>query len=79
MEKLCGTDIWFDLSFGYGTMPRCFALGILQKHTPDRLLFGSDIPWHRPSWELSLIDSLDLSENDKDKILYKNAMKLLDI
>ena len=79
LEKLCGKDIWFDLSFGYGTMPRCFAQNIAQKHTPDRLLFASDMPWHRPSWEKRLIESLDLSRDDKDKIYYKNAMKLLDI
>jgi len=25
IKKLCGKDIWFDLSFGYGTMPRAIA------------------------------------------------------
>lgn len=79
LEKLCGKDIWFDLSFGYGTMPRCFAQNIVDKHTPDRLLFASDMPWHRPSWEKRLIETLDLSQEDKDKIYYKNAMKLLNI
>lgn len=79
MEKLCGEDIWFDVSFGYGTMPRCFAQKIAEKHTPDRLLFASDMPWHRPSWEKRLIETLDLSDEDKEKIYYKNAMKLLNI
>ncbi len=77
VEKLCGLDIWFDLSFGYGTMPKSFAQEIVDKHTPDRLLFGSDMPWHRPSWELRLINSLDISEDDKEKIYHKNAEKLL--
>lgn len=79
VEKLCGRDIWFDLSFGYGTMPRCFAQKIVEMHTPDRLLFASDMPWHRPSWEMRLVESLDLSEADKEKIYYKNAMNLLNI
>ncbi len=79
IEKLCGKDIWFDLSFGYGTMPRCVAQQIVEKHTPDRLLFASDMPWHRPSWEMRLIESLDLADSDKDKIYYKNAVKLLNI
>ncbi len=76
---LCGRDIWFDLSFGYGTMPRYFAQAILEKHTPDRLLFGSDMPWHRPSWELRLLLTLDLSESDREKILFRNARSLLGI
>ena len=32
-------DIWFDLSFGYGTMPKAIAQEIVDKHTPDRLIF----------------------------------------
>ncbi len=77
LGKLCGLDVWFDLSFGYAAMPREFAKKIIEKHTPDRLLFGSDMPWHRPSWEMRLIDTLELSQDDKDKIFYKNAKKLL--
>jgi len=76
-KHLAGHDVWFDLSFGYGTMPKSFAQEIVDMHTPERLLFGSDMPWHRPSWEMSLIESLDLSKEDKDKIYYKNAQKLL--
>ena len=79
IEKLCGEDIWIDLSFGYDAMPRPIAQSILDKHTPDRLLFASDMPWHRPSWEKRLINTLDISESDKDKIYYKNASKLLGI
>lgn len=77
LEKLCGTDLWFDLSFGYGTMPRHFAQKILDKHTPDRLLFGSDMPWHRPCWELRLLDTLDISDSDREKICFGNAKALL--
>lgn len=79
IEKLCGKDVWFDLSFGYGVMPKAVAQEIVDKHTPDRLLFASDMPWHRPSWERQLIESLDISNEDKAKIYYKNAAKLLNI
>lgn len=77
LEKLCGRDIWFDLSFGYGAMPKPFNQAILDKHGPDKLLFGSDMPWHRPSWELRLLDTLDISPADREKILWKNAANLL--
>ena len=79
IKKLCGKDVWFDLSFGYGNMPRAVAQEIVDKHTPERLLFASDMPWHRPSWEKKLIETLDISQSDKDKIYYKNALKLLGI
>ena len=77
IKKLCGQELWFDLSFGYGTMPKYMAQSIIDAHSPDRLLFGSDMPWHRPQWELRLLQTLDLSDSDRDKIFYQNAAKLL--
>lgn len=79
LEKVCGENLWFDLSFGYGAMPKHFAQSILDKHTPDRLLFGSDLPWHRPSWELRLLEALSISPEDREKILWKNAAALLQL
>lgn len=79
LDKLCGENLWFDLSFGYSAMPKPIAQAIIDKHTPDRLLFGSDMPWHRPVWELQLLDSLDISAADREKICFRNAQKLLNL
>ena len=79
LNKLCGENIWFDISFGYGTFPKSVAQRILDTHTPDKLLFGSDMPWHRPSWELQLLRSLDISDEDLNKICFQNAVHLLGI
>ena len=79
LDRLCGENIWFDLSFGYSSTPRCIAQEIINKHGTNRLLFGSDMPWHRPTWELRLLDSLDLSDTDREKILHQNAEKLLNL
>ena len=77
LETLCGEHIYFDLSYGYGAMPKPTAQAILERHGPDRLLFGSDCPWHRPVWEMRLLDSLDMETEEREKILWKNAAKLL--
>lgn len=77
LDRLCGQNLYFDLSFGYGIIPRMQAQRILEKHTPDRLLFASDLPWHRPAWEMRLLDTLDLNQVDLEKITCKNAKKLL--
>lgn len=77
IDRLCGENIYFDLSFGYGVIPRQLALRIIDRHTPDRLLFGSDLPWHRPAWELRLLDTLELSQEDREKICHQNARGLL--
>lgn len=79
LEKLCGAPVWFDLSFGYCNMPKATAQAIIDKHGATQLLFASDMPWHRPAWELRLLDSLDISAADRDRICYQNACELLQL
>lgn len=79
LETLCGRDIWLDLSFGCGAIPKPIAQHILDRHTPDRLLFASDMPWHRPAWELQLLATLDISDSDREKICFRNAAALLNL
>ena len=52
-------------------------LRIIQAHGTDRILFGSDCPWDNPTNEINMINNLPLSENDKEKIFFRNAHTLL--
>ena len=79
IKHLCGKNIYFDTSMGYGMMPKYYAQKIMELHTPDRMLFGTDTPWHTPDMEKRLLNTLNLSNDDMDKITHKNAMKLLGI
>lgn len=77
LEHLCGRDIYFDTSFGYSMMPKYYAEKILEKHGVDRMLFGTDTPWHTASMEMRLLGSLGLSDTDMEKIACGNAKRLL--
>ena len=79
LKYLCGKDVYFDTSFGYSMMPKFYAQEIFNKHSADKILFGTDTPWHNATMELRLINSLEISEEDKEKIFFKNAKKLLGI
>ena len=79
IKYLCDIPVYFDTAFGYGTMPKDRALRILDKKGVDKMLFGSDCPWHAPSWEISMIETLGLSESEKEKIYHRNAEMLLNI
>lgn len=79
LELLCGRDIYFDTSFGYGNMPKYYAEKILEKHGTDKMLFGTDTPWHTPDMETRLLNSLGLSNSDMEKITHQNAEKLLEL
>lgn len=77
LKHLCDIPVYFDTSFGYGSMPKERAQRILDKKGADLMLFGSDSPWHSPSWDLKMLETLNLTQSEKEKILYKNAEKLL--
>ena len=77
LKRLCGKDIYFDTSFGFANMPKYYAQKIIETHSPDKILFGTDCPWHTAKMELTLLHTLDLSAGDMEKITHLNAEKLL--
>ena len=77
LRHLAGTDVYLDTSFGYGMMPKYYAEKILEKHSPHRMLFGTDSPWHTAGMELRLLDTLGLDEETASLLRYRNAQKLL--
>ena len=79
LKELISLPDYFDISFGYGNISKYHAQKILEKHGTDKILFGSDSPWHKPKWEKFLVENLELTNEEKEKIYYKNAAKLLNI
>ena len=79
LEVMAGqTDVFLDTA--YCSDPWLDAglfKEIIKKHGADKILFGSDYPWHLPSREISLIRLLDISDEEKDLILGMNAVRLL--
>ncbi len=79
LKYLCDIPVYFDTGFGYASMPKERAQRILEKKGAEWILFGSDCPWHSPSWDIRMIETLDISDSDKEKIYHINAEKLLQI
>ena len=77
LKHLCGRDVYFDTSFGYGQMPKYYAEKILEKHGVERMLFGTDTPWHTPQMEQRLLANLGLSDSERRMIECENAQRLL--
>lgn len=77
IKHLCELPVYFDVSFGYGTIALPMIRQIVEKHGTDKLLFGSDSPWHKPSQDLTVLNALQLDEVDINKICCTNALKLL--
>lgn len=76
-KRLCGLPVYFDTSFSYSATCLQMLKKIVEKHGTDKLLFGTDSPWHSPVEESRVIEFLELSAEETEKIFYKNAAKLL--
>ena len=80
IKRLCGIDgLYLDTAYSYGVFPKPVTSDIIEAHGVDKILFGSDCPWHRAGWEKKMIDSLELTEAEKNKIYFENAKTLLNI
>ncbi len=57
-----------------GTLPNLIELAA--DIDPDRILFGSDIPYYRYPTQISIVEAAGVSQKVKRKILYENFMSL---
>lgn len=77
LEQLCGLDCWLDLSICYKTMSAQKIKAVIDAHGADRILYGTDFPWGNIADTIAMVESLGLSDEDKEKIYHINAEKLL--
>ncbi len=79
IENVLGRDVYIDTS--------CIAefegMDIFKKeinaHKPDKILFATDTPWNAMDKAVENINLLDIDNEAKEMIFYKNAKKLLSI
>lgn len=78
-KYLCGIkgNVYFDTALIAGNINKKLCEDIINLHGADRVLLASDSPWHKVSGEINFIDSLNLTQEEKNCIYYKNAIKLL--
>ena len=74
---LVGKPVYFDLGFSLGQIRDEQLLRIIRNHGADRILFASDSPWGDQQADKRYFDTLPLSEEERKKILYRNAQTLL--
>lgn len=79
-ECLVGLPVWFDTGVVFeGNMSDEQFVRIVKNHGSDRILFGTDSPWASPKVYIERINSLPLSDIDKQNIFHNNAEKLLQL
>ncbi|MEG2396988.1 MAG: amidohydrolase family protein [Oscillospiraceae bacterium] len=79
LKYLAGTNIYLDTAFSYSKMPPQYANEIIENHNSEKIIFGSDMPWSGTCDEIDFLNSLKLTNNQKENILSNNAKRILNI
>ncbi|MGN0584978.1 MAG: amidohydrolase family protein [Ruminococcus sp.] len=77
LEKLCGLPVYFDLAYVMQFADPDIILSIIRTHSADKILFASDSPWSDPGISAKHLSALPITEEEKEKILFKNALAVL--
>ena len=78
-KYLVGQDVWLDISSSIKFIGPQEARRMVEAHGTDRILFASDYPGTLPRQAIEDVLSMGLSEDDNEKIFFRNAEKLLGI
>ncbi|MDR1116794.1 MAG: amidohydrolase family protein [Oscillospiraceae bacterium] len=70
-------NVWLDTSMSEGYIEMGTAAKIIEAHGVERVLFGSDCPWHDSPAEINFVKKLRLGEKAEELIFGENAVKLL--
>lgn len=76
-ECLFGKNVWLDTSSTMFAVTSELMTDMIKKHGADKVLFGTDYPAFSTVGEAEKLLKLDLSEEEKEMIMHKNAEKLL--
>lgn len=78
-KYLVGTSVMMDTSMTSGYLDKDMCADMIKRHGADKILFGSDSPWQSPGQSLDFLLSLNLSNEENELIMYKNAERLLSL
>ena len=76
-EYLVGKQVYFDTGVVLGKIPDSQFLRIAKNHGTDKILFATDSPWAGQREFIEYLRHMELSEDGKEQILWKNGASLL--
>jgi predicted TIM-barrel fold metal-dependent hydrolase len=54
-------------------------INFINKHSADKILFGTDSPWAKQNEYINFMNNLNISKDNLNKIMGLNAKKLLNL
>ncbi|MEA2445421.1 MAG: uncharacterized protein QOJ12_2713 [Thermoleophilales bacterium] len=78
-DAVIGLPVYVDTSWppSLASLDAKRVRGLIERHGPDRVVFGSDWPMANPATEIAAIEALGLSDDDTAAVLGGNISRLL--
>ena len=76
-EYLADTNAYIDTSYAATAASPEVGMRTILAFGFDRVLFGTDLPWDTAAHTLSYLESMGFTEEQKEKIYCRNALRLL--
>lgn len=76
-KTICGLGLYFDTAFINPRINDEQFVRIVRANGAEKILFATDSPWNDQKKDIDFIAGQNLSQNEKDMIFSKNALKLL--
>lgn len=76
-KHILGKEIYMEISFSLEILDNNIAKEIILNHPEDYILFGTDSPWTNQQDALKRLLNLSLNSEKLEKILFKNAERIL--
>jgi uncharacterized protein len=77
-KHILGSSLYFDTAAVREFMAPEEFIRLARKHGTHRILFGTDSPWFDQGADIRWIDSLKITQEEKERIFFKNAETLLE-
>lgn len=74
---LIGAPVYFDTGYVLDKIPKDQLIRMIHNHGIDKILFASDSPWGGQAEFVRYFDTLDLTKDEKYKIMSGNASHIL--
>jgi predicted TIM-barrel fold metal-dependent hydrolase len=71
-------NVYLDTSFTLGDLPDERFVELVRRHGIENVLFATDSPWRDQKLDLDHIDRLPFTPGEREAILWKNALRLLE-
>lgn len=76
-DLIAGKNVYLDTAVMLNRIPEEKLIALIRKHGADKVLFATDSPWAPQKEFVNIMKKLDITDEERTKIMEKNAISML--